>query len=266
MDLSVITVTHHSKDYIEELVFSTMMSCFKIKFEHIIVDNASKDDTVAHIEERFSKYVTLIKNEKNRGFAHANNQGLAVAKGRYILFLNPDMCIKEGTLDSAVELMDEQKDVGLLTCKLVPPQGKKDVEGHPSDFPKLKEALLWIFGIKKKRLEVPQGENFKGAFLLVRREILETLGWGFDPRYFLLFEDTDLCREVKRLGYRNVYFPEIGCIDYISRSFSIKKPRWIYVQYSKSMFKYFRKWHPWTEWVWLALAIPIGYAFRFIRK
>lgn len=276
MDLSVITVTHHSKDYIEDLVFSLMMSCFKVQFEHIIVDNASTDGTSELIEERFAKYVCLIKNAENIGFSKANNQGLKIAKGRYFLFLNPDMCIKKGDLDGLIHWMDENPDAGLAGCRLLDPMGRECVDGQPRPFPDFREAMLWLLrldaicGKRRKRgeeMESPQDvESMKGAFLLVRREVIEKLGWGFDPRYFLLYEDTDLCREVKRLGYRNVYYPHLACVDYLSRSFSIKPGQWIYKEFTKSMFKYFRKWHPWYQWIWIAVGIPFGYLLRLSAK
>jgi O-antigen biosynthesis protein len=277
MDLSVITVTHHSKDYIEDQIFSLMMSCFTLRFEHIVVDNASGDGTAPFIEERFSSRVTLIKNDQNVGFSRANNQALQIAKGRYLLFLNPDMCIKEGDLDGMVKWMDERPDVGLAGCKLLDPMGKPALDGLPKPFPGLRGSLLWLLCLEgffsKKQQDLPldevprEVEALKGAFLLVRREVVEKLGWGFDPRYFLLFEDTDLCREVNKLGYKNVYYPNLTCVDYVSRSFSIKSRRWIYREFTKSMLKYFRKWHPRRQWMLIALAIPVGFLLRsFLKK
>ncbi|HSW86190.1 MAG TPA: glycosyltransferase family 2 protein [Rhabdochlamydiaceae bacterium] len=273
MDLSVITVTHHSKDYIEDQIFSLMMSCFRLRFEHIIVDNASMDGTPALIEERFSKQVTLIKNDQNVGFSKANNQALQIAKGRYLLFLNPDMCIKEGDLDTFIKWMDERPDVGLAGCKLLDPMGKECPDGQPRPFPRLGGSLLWLLRLdsqkKQKRPDVSPPEEVeavKGAFLLVRREVLEKLGWGFDPRYFLLFEDTDLCREVNRLGYKNIHYPNLACVDYVSRSFALKSGKWIYREFTKSMLAYFRKWHPWYQSMLIAMAIPIGLLLRLSSK
>jgi len=272
MDLSVITVTHHSKEYIEDQIFSLMMSCFKLRFEHIVVDNASTDGTPAFIEERFPNQVTLIKNDQNIGFSKANNQGLQIAKGRYLLFLNPDMCIKEGDLDSFIQWMDERPDVGLAGCKLLDPMGKECPDGLPRPFPRLGGSLLWLLRLdspknKKSSAGSPQEvEAVKGAFLLVRREILEKLGWGFDPRYFLLFEDMDLCREINRLGYKNFHYPNLACVDYISRSFALKSKKWIYREFTKSMLAYFRKWHPWYQWMLIAMMIPIGFLLRLSLK
>lgn len=275
MDLSIITVTHHSRDYIEDLVFSVMMSCFSIHFEHIIIDNASKDGTAEYIENHFAEHVTLIKNEENVGFSRANNQALQIARGRFLLFLNPDMCVKQGNLDHFIQWMDANPDVGLAGCKLLDPLGKESMDGRPKAFPNLSSALLWLVRLDSlfRREQIfldtqsPQDvEAVKGAFLLVRREVVQKLGWGFDPRYFLLFEDTDLCREVHKLGYRNVYYPDLACIDYISRSFSIKSGKWIYREFTKSMLKYFRKWHPWYQWMCVALLIPLGFLFRIFFK
>ena len=103
----------------------------------------------------------------------------------------------------------------------------------------------------------------KGAFMLVRREMVEKLGFAFDPRYFLLYEDTDLCREAKRLGYGIAYHREVKCVDFNSRSFATKSGEWIYKCFTEGMLTYFQKWEPWYRWIWIALLIPVG---RVLRK
>ncbi len=265
-DLSVITVTHQSALFIEDQVFSVISGGLKLSVEQFVVDNASSDGTL-EILERLP--VTAIKNRENRGFAAANNQAFAEAQGRYLLFLNPDMRVQEGSLDAMVERMDRNPEVGIGSCLLVDAVGRPLLTSRPRKLPRLFREILWLLRLDflcRKFWESDEIEMVKGAFMLVRREFLEKLGFAFDPRYFLLYEDTDLCREAKRLGYKLAHYSDLCCVDFNSRSFALKKGEWIYRCFSQGMLRYFRKWEPWYAWIWIALFIPVGYLFRFGKK
>ena len=101
-------------------------------------------------------------------------------------------------------------------------------------------------------------DSVRGSFMLVRRELIEKLGWGFDPRYFFWFEDVDLCREAKRLGFKVVYTPIISCVDYFGQSFKQRTSIWKQKVFSRSMLTYFQKWEPWYKWIWIAVFRPVG--------
>ncbi len=266
-DLSVITVTYQSAFFIEDQVFSVVSGGLKLAIEHIVVDNASSDGTAEILD--YLSHVKVIKNRENVGFSAANNQAFAQSQGHYILFLNPDMRVKEGSLDAMVERMDGDRGIGIASCLLVDVLDRPLVTSYPRRLPHLLREILWLlrldFFCKKpwEQTRTVQPEMVKGAFMLVRREFIEKLGFAFDPRYFLLYEDADLCREAKRLGYQIAYYSDIACIDFNSRSFAIKTGEWIYQQFSESMLRYFRKWEPWYRWIWIAFLIPIGYLLRF---
>lgn len=245
-DLSIITVTHESAEFIEDQVFSVLSGAMTISFEQIVVDNASRDGTGKILEGM--EFLKVVLNGENRGFAKANNQALDLAEGRYLLFLNPDMKVREGSLDRMVEWMDAHPEVGIGSCTLVDAQGNVLEKGR--DLPKVWTQVLWLLGVN---VEDKGNEMAKGAFMMVRRELVDKLGFAFDPRYFLLFEDADLCREAKRLGYRVDFHPEVRCVDLNSRSFAMKEGRWIYDCLTESMLAYFRKWEPWYKWIWIAL-------------
>ena len=102
-------------------------------------------------------------------------------------------------------------------------------------------------------------EVVRGSFMLIKREIFEKLGFAFDPRYFILFEDIDLCHEVKRLGYKVVYTPQITCIDYFGQSFSKQTKAWKYLQVAKSFKIYVRKWHSPLHLIWINAVIVLGF-------
>jgi GT2 family glycosyltransferase len=270
-DLSIITVTHQSALFIEDQVFSILSGGVKLSLEQIIVDNASTDGT-QEVLDRISPFLTkIIKNRQNVGFSKANNQALSYATGRYLLFLNPDMKVEKESLDKLVKWMDEHPETGISSCMLIDAIGRQQVAGLPRPLPSLFFQVLWILRMnflcsqpkKQEWRQLREAETVKGAFMLVRRELVEKLGFAFDPRYFLLYEDTDLCREAKRLGYKIAFHPEIHCVDFNSRSFVVKSEPWIYRCFTESMLLYFRKWESWYRWIWLALLIPIGSLLRF---
>ena len=109
MDLTVVTVTYQSREYIDGCILSVATHILHSTYEHIVVDNGSTDGTADFVEQGYSHYVRLIRNRVNLGFAAANAQAVKEAKGRYILFLNPDMQLCEGSLDTLIAWMDKKR-------------------------------------------------------------------------------------------------------------------------------------------------------------
>lgn len=276
IDVSVITVSHESKEWIADQILSVMASAILVSYEEIIIDNGSKDGTAAWIEKGYSSYVRLIKNQKNMGFAAANQQGVAVARGRYLLFLNPDMRMELGALDRIVQWMDSHPDVGIAGCKLLDQEGSPHPALQPRRFPPCLLHLAYFFKLKKffPRLEsyfcyVPfdfekeqEVDSVRGAFMLVRKEVIKKLGRAFDSRYFLLIEDLDFCQEVWKLGYRVVYTPVIWCTDLFHRSFLHHSRAWKHWQMCKSLWVYGSKWHTFWERMAILIAIPFSFLFH----
>lgn len=257
MDISVITVTWNSSNRIGEQIKSVASGCNNISYEQIVIDNNSSDNTTEDVKK--FEHVKLIENKENKGFGKANNQGVEVSSGRYILFLNPDMKVSAGALDKMVEFMDAHTDVGIAGCRLTDKTGKINFATTPRRFPTIWDQLAIVLKlhhvfpkILNKYLfrdfnpEVQQEvDSLQGSFMVVRRELIEKLGWGFDPRYFIWFEDVDLCREAKRNSYKVVYTPIVSCIDYAGDSFKKRSTWWKQKQFVKSMIKYFDKWGIW---------------------
>jgi GT2 family glycosyltransferase len=276
IDVSIITVTHQSNEFIADQILSVAMSSLHFRYEHIVVDNASTDGTVESIEKGYSAYAKLIKNKKNLGFAAANNQAFLKSKGRYLLFLNPDMRIELSGLDKLVPWMDTNPDIGISGCKLLDYKGQSHEALQPRRFPPcilnvafflniqhffplLKSFFHYVPFDPEKEQDV---DSVRGSMMLVRREILDKFQRSFDPRYFLLFEDLDLCREVRDLGYRVVYTPRVWCIDLFHRSFLHHSRLWKHWQMSRSLWAYASKWYGPTEKIILMLAIPLGFLLR----
>ena len=219
------------------------------------MDNGSKDNTV-DIIKKTSPNVKLIEAVMILGFAKANNLAVEQSQGEFILFLNPDMRVESGVLDRSVNWMYENKEVGIMGCKLVRADGKINLSSRPRHFPTLRDQLVIVFKLhhlfpkllddyllRGLNLDKEQlVDSVQGAFLLVRRELIEKLGRAFDERYFIWFEDVDLCREAKRLGYKVMYQPAWECIDYGGESFAKRNFIWKQWQFIRSMIRYFRKW------------------------
>src|SRR3989338_906014 len=254
MDLSIITVTWNSEKKIENQILSVISSCRNITFEQIIIDNNSPYKTV-EVVKKFNN-VKLIENKENKGFGAANNQGIEIASGRFVLFLNPDMKVEWDALNRMVDYMVQNSNVGIAGCKLLNENGELNLATTPRRFPKLWEQLFIVFKIhhflpkildrylfRDFNPEVEQEvDSVQGSFMIVRRELIDKLGWGFDPRYFIWFEDVDLCREAKKNRYKVMYTPIATCIDYAGQSFKKRTTWWKQKQYIKSMLKYFIKW------------------------
>jgi GT2 family glycosyltransferase len=255
MNLSIITVTWNSANLIREQIKSVWAGCKNISFEQIIVDNGSFDNTVNIIEKEFS-HVKLIKSSKNLGFAAANNLGASFAQGEFLLFLNPDMRVTEGSLDIMLDWIRKNPQAGLASCKLLDEHGNLNTDALPRRFPTVWDQLAIILKLphlfpkildkylfKDFNADIEQEvDSVRGSFMIMRREVYKKLGWAFDPRYFIWFEDVDLCREVKKMGLKVMYTPIISCIDYIGQSFRKANFFWKQKQFIKSMIQYFWKW------------------------
>ncbi len=271
MTVSVITVTWNSKEFILSQIASVRAARKNIQIEQIIVDNASSDGTVEAIREKFPD-VVVIANTENKGFSAANNQGVAVSKGEYLLFLNPDMRLESGSLDMMTDWMNRNSNVGIASPKLVNEEGIINEDASPRRFPRVWEQIALIlklphllphvldrYHLKGFNFDMEQDvDSVRGSCMFMRREVVEKLGWAWDPRFFIWYEDVDICREAKRLGYRVVHTPIITAVDYIGQSFKKRTTVWKQKQFTGSMLIYFKKWEPWWKWMWIALFRPIG--------
>jgi len=191
MDVSIIIVSYNTAQPITDCLKSVQNSSGVDK-EIFVVDNASSDNSVELIAARFPA-VKLLANEDNKGFGAANNQGLPLCNGRYVIFLNPDTTIKEDTLQKAVSYMDENKHIGLAGARILNPD--KTVEESVSyRYPGQKYTTGEVAGMKGNIACV------LGAFMIARKPLLDELG-GFDEDFFLYGEDQDLCWRIREKGY-----------------------------------------------------------------
>lgn len=210
MKLSIVIVTYNSANHIkaclESIVKTKARDC-----EIIIVDNGSEDNT-KEIVEKFRR-VLLITSQENLGFGKGSNKGASKANGEFLLFLNPDTKVTKDALVKLVEFANNNE-FGIVAPSLIKPSGEiqASVSNNPTIWNATKEYFL---GIKNSYSEyVPKGrevaevECVYGAAMLIKRSIFEKLG-GFSAKYFMYFEDLDLCRRVRNLGLKIFYLPTV---------------------------------------------------------
>ncbi|MCB0696903.1 MAG: glycosyltransferase, partial [Chitinophagaceae bacterium] len=232
MKLSVIIVNYNVKYFIEVCLHSVLRAAEGIDTEVIVVDNNSKDDSCAMIKSRFPQ-VKLVENKDNLGFSKANNQGVAMATGEYILFVNPDTVMPEDFLQKMIGYMDSHPEAGSIGPRLIDGKGQYAPDGKKS-FPSLSVAIFKTTGINKifskstffnKYYAVHVGEHetaevdiLSGCCMMVRHSLLKTIGGAFDEAYFMYCEDFDLCYRIQQAGYKNIYYPGVTLIHYKGES------------------------------------------------
>jgi hypothetical protein len=261
MKLSVIIVNYNHKYFPRLAVEALEKSKTNFPFEIIVVDNNSHDEeSMTFLKKAHeNKRITLIQSPKNVGFGNGNNLGAKIAQGQFVFFHNPDVTVHEDSLQKMVNFLEKNPDMGMIGPKLVYSSGKvqESCRRHMkfSDLV-LNRTPLGKLPVFKKRVQRYLMEDFDhsriqdvdlitGAAIMMPRELYEKIG-GFDPRYFLFMEDFDLCRMVKKAGYRVVYYPEAEVDHYHKRLsqgslFKLlrKKVFWLHIA---SAMKYFWKW------------------------
>lgn len=221
MDISIVILNYKSK----ELALSCLKSIYNadfpgIDFEVIVVDNDSGDQLGEEIGTAFPR-VRFIQNNKNVGMGAGNNIGVRQAKGRYIVIMNPDTVAERDVFFKLFSFMEDNQSVGIVGPKQLNTDGTTQdscYRWHRLLTPLYRRTPLG-------RLKIAQSDEARflmkdfghdkiidvdwllGSFLFCRREALDQVGF-FDERFFLYFEDTDLCRRIWQAGWRVVYNPE----------------------------------------------------------
>ncbi len=232
VDISIVIVNYNVQFFIEQCLNSIYnLSNFKGSYEVIVIDNASIDGSNQMIESKYPD-VILIKNERNLGFAVANNMGFKVAKGKYVLMLNPDTILEENTLQLCFNKMEEDANIGALGVRMVDGGGKflpESKRGFPSPvvsfyrftglyrlFPKSNKFNAYYAG---QLDECKEGEVdiLCGAFMFMRKDILFGIGL-LDESFFMYGEDIDLSYRFKLQGSKVLYYPESSIIHFKGES------------------------------------------------
>ncbi len=270
VDISIVTVGFKSCEYVRELLNSLFTARGNLSIEYFILDNASGDGLIEMVEKEFVPRVDerlkifALQNLENFGFAKANNMGIARARGRYILLLNPDMRLFPDTLTNMVTWMDTNAQAGIAGCKLITQTGA--VQPHVRRFPGVVDQLAIMLkiphvwpGVLNSYLATDfdydstvRVDSIRGSFFMIRRSVIEKLG-ELDERFFIWFEEVDYCKQAAANNFEVWFTNAATCIDHVGRSFSLVGGLQKQKYFTDSMIKYFAKWHPKSAWIFRAL-------------
>jgi len=236
VDVSIIIVSWNTKDKLNDCLISIYRQAPKLTYEVIVVDNASGDGSAEMVKREFPEAI-LLQNDENRGFAAANNIGMAVAQGRYVLLLNSDTIVLDNAIGQAISFADLHPESAVVGCKVLNPDGT--LQRTCFMFPSLLNMLLSstylyklfprskFFGREQMtwwdRDDVREVDVVTGCFMLVRREAIEQIGL-LDERFFLYGEETDWCYRFKQAGWKVVFAP-VGQIIHLGGVSSSKMAR-----------------------------------------
>jgi GT2 family glycosyltransferase len=231
IQLSVIIVNYNVRYFLEQCLHSVFRANETLNAEVFVVDNQSVDGSCAMVRDKFPD-VKLIENDRNLGFSTANNQAIRLAKGKYILLLNPDTVVQEDTFVKVLKFMDEHPDAGGLGVKMIDGRGNylpESKRGLPTPwvafckmtglaalFPHSQQFGRYYLGYLSN-IEVNPIDVLAGAFMLLRSETLEKTGL-LDETFFMYGEDIDLSFRISLACYKNYFYPETTIIHYKGES------------------------------------------------
>ncbi len=236
-DLSIIIVSYNTRQLLADCLETVFAAAAPPGGLDVwVVDNASRDGSADMVAEVYPQ-VHLIRNQDNVGFATANNQAGKLARARGILFLNSDTRISPDALVKPLDYLDQHRQVGGLTVRLVLPNGQLDPDNHRG-FPTPWASLCHFTGLNRLFPHSPRFNQYfqsyqdfsqthridvtAGSYLLMPISLYRQLG-GWDEQYFFYGEDIDLCYRINEAGYEIVYFPEVEVIHYKGASSGFKK-------------------------------------------
>jgi GT2 family glycosyltransferase len=232
LDISIIIVNYNSLDFIKgclesikRLNKSVRDRKNKLSYEILVVDNKSGDGSVEYLQKQaeISDVLHFIPNKKNMGFSRASNIGAMRAKGRYLLFLNPDARFLKGDLRSLIDFYDKKdinSRVGVVGVKILNPDGTLQLSSR--SFPTLARQFYESYFLYRifKRTRVfgsyfmswwdhereREVDWLAGSFMFIKKDVFMKAGM-FDEDYFMYSEDSDLCLQLYKRGFKNYYFP-----------------------------------------------------------
>lgn len=260
--VSIIIVNYNQKNLLKQCLKNILEANLRLNYEIIVIDNASVDgskDFLSQFKIRDLDFKVILNNQNN-GFHAANNQGIKLSKGEYVLILNPDVIVLPGSIEKLYKFLKDHLEAGMVGPQLLNPN--KKIQYSCCRFPKLYTPIVrrtfigrlpWI----KKELARYLMLDFKhektkevdwliGACLMIRKEVLDEIGL-FDEQPFLYFGDVDLARRIWQAGKQVYYYPQSQMIHFHQRLSTsqpgfpclFSKVTWIHIL---DAIKYFIKW------------------------
>jgi len=204
--VSIIILSWNTK----QLLRNCLKSLKGMAVETIVVDNGSTDDSPAMVTKEFPQ-VKLIKNKKNLGFGAANNQGMKVANGDYLLLLNSDTIVKGGAPLKMATFLARNPKAGAVGCRLLNSDGSLQPSAGP--FPNLKVSFVmlflehWLKDLTRASFaKTTEVDWVMGAALMIRREVIKKAGW-MDEGIFMYMDEVEWCYRIKKAGFKVFFYP-----------------------------------------------------------
>lgn len=238
MDVSVIVINYNTFDLTCACLRSIYLYTKDVRFEIILVDNASDKEDPEKFKTEFPA-IRLIKSEKNLGFSKGNNLGITYATGRHLLLLNSDIELIEDSISKCVTFLDKNEKIGVVSPRLIYPDGS--VQPVAERFPSIRIEILRLFKVhrflsRKRRGKIflgylfdyshnIQADSVWGAFFMVRREVVNLLpGSRLNDDFFMYGEDMAWCYEIRKTGFEVWYYAGTTAIHIHSYSFEKENP------------------------------------------
>lgn len=238
--LSIIIINYKTPQLTLQCVES-IVATTKSAYEIIVVDNNSGDNSQQVVTQSYPQ-VVWINNHSNEGFGRANNLGAAHAKGEYILLLNSDIVVTNNTIDSCLEKMMENSNIGFLSCTLKNNDGSIANSTYTDivSVARLLNLNVVLYKLHGKFEVKPETTAYMGAFLMFSKDVYNKAG-GFDPDYFMYFEELDLCNRIIKLGYSPYFNNDTFAYHKHGASFSNQTKRLKQIYASQALIVYKHK-------------------------
>jgi hypothetical protein len=273
LDVSVVIVNWNTRDVLRDCLASVYTNTKNIRFEVIVIDNASSDGSAEMVRGEFP-HVILLMNPRNLGFATANNQGMSVANGRYVLLLNSDTILLDNAIEKTMAFADSHVQAGIVGCRVLNPD--KSLQPTCFMFPSVLNMFLWatylsrafatskFFGRERMiwwhRDDVREVDVATGCFMLVRSQAIEQVGL-LDEQFFMYGEETDLCCRFKKAGWKILFTPDAEII-HLGGASTRQISSEMFQQYAKSMLLFFKKHKSWFSYRIACVLLALCFSLR----
>ncbi|MGJ0843076.1 glycosyltransferase family 2 protein [Clostridium tertium] len=215
IDLSIIIVNWNTGDLLENCIKSIIKNTTSLRYEIIICDNDSKDNSANRGLEKYDE-VKVIYSKENLGFSKGNNLAFSSSNGRYILLLNPDTIIKNNAIDKAYKYLIKQNEEVLVGAKLL--NSDYSIQLSSCHFPNLYNMIFkkYVMSIDMHN-KIHETDWVMGAFMMMSRDLYLKVGM-LDEKYFMYSEDLDLCYQVKKMNGKVIHFAESEVVHFYNQS------------------------------------------------
>lgn len=267
--ISVVIPSWNTKDYLAACLTS-LAAARKPACEVIVVENGSQDGSGEYVRAHHPE-VRLIQNQENEGFARGSNQGMRVARGRYVLLLNTDTEVAPDALERLLAFLETHPQHAAVAPRLVHPDGS--TQRTVQEFPSLKTALYFSTPLERW---FPQSRELRryfmrdwdqessrdvdqppAAVLLLRKSVLDAVGL-FDEELWLFYNDVDLARRIRAAGWRTHYLAEATVLHHVGGS--TKKFAAFVATWQRDRLRYYRKHHGRCGAWWLKGCVTLTFA------